>query len=579
MKLALLSVGAAFAISACIYYHRNGEAVPISGIDRGGFDWYGDTVSKVVRLNQGWTLSDSNWFYWTTQGSQLVPYAFFIALEQPNDQALFREPRNMLKYRFLPERPSRANPDGLPVGLVADPGSSLPPDLISDRRSLGFTCAACHTAQINYKGTGMRIDGAPALGDVVGFLTGLTAALQATNRDEAKFERFAEKVLGPNPTAAKKAELRAALHQTAADHSAYDHLNHSDVAEGFGRLDAFGRIFNRALTLVDPNNGIKANAPVRFPNVWNATRQDFVQWTGVSPNTGIGPLLRNVGELVGVFAVIDPGNSPPSRGYASSVRLSDLRALEHRLKILKSPTWPEDVLPPINRDLAAAGRDLFVQHCEHCHLDVERDSPRHRLITTMVPLPEIGTDPRAAENIMTARGKTGFLEGTRRHIYTGGPIGRTDTAFHITSSAVAHVLIGKLAPHSLNKPMHRVANSDTGSESGPEQDAIIQHSKHEPQLQYKAPPLNGVWAAGPYLHNGSIPNLYEVILPPDQRTKQFSVGRREFDPVKVGFVSEAVEGTFQFDTTIEGNRNVGHPFGAHLTEAERWQIVEYLKSL
>src|SRR5205807_6491782 len=125
----------------------------------------------------------------------------------------------------------------------------------------------------------------------------------------------------------------------------------------------------------------------------------------------LGPLFRNVGELVGVFVAIDPGKSPPSRGYASSVRLSNLRALEHRLKTLKSPAWPEDILPPINRDLAAAGRDLFMQHCEHCHHDVERASPRHRLITTMIPLSEIGTDPRVAENIVKMRGKTGFLEG------------------------------------------------------------------------------------------------------------------------------------------------------------------------
>src|SRR5205085_12228455 len=134
MKSGLLSLIAATAISACAFLHRKGEAVPGSGI--GGFDWYGDGATRVVRLDQGWTLSDGNWFYWTSQGSQLLPYAFFIALEQPNDHSLFREPRNLLKYRFLPERPSHANPDGLPVGLVADPGSSLPPNLITDRRPL-----------------------------------------------------------------------------------------------------------------------------------------------------------------------------------------------------------------------------------------------------------------------------------------------------------------------------------------------------------------------------------------------------------------------------------------------------------
>jgi hypothetical protein len=373
--------------------------------------------------------------------------------------------------------------------------------------------------------------------------------------------------------------LHAALHEVATKQVAYGHLNYSDVAEGFGRLDAFGRIFNRALTLVDPTNRIKADAPVRFPNIWNATRQDYVQWTGVSPNNALGPLLRNVGELVGVFAAIDPGNPPPNRGYDSSIRFKNVRALETRLKSLKSPAWPENVLPPIDRQLAAAGRTVFAQQCEHCHRDVGRDYPRHRLVTVMIPLGEIGTDPRAAEHIVNARGRTGFLEGMRQRIYAGKPIEHTATAFQITEDTVLHMVLGKLAPHSLNKPMHKVNAGNTSEESGPEKEALVEHSKHEPRLQYKAPPLNGVWAAAPYLHNGSVPTLYEVLLPPEKRSPEFAVGRREFDPVKVGFLTEPVEGTFQFDTTIAGNKNTGHPFGAPLTEAERWQVVEYLKTL
>ena len=228
MKIIPLSVVAALAISACTgYHHKSAVVVSPSETDSIGFDWYGDSASKLVRLDQGWTVADSNWFYWTTQGSQLLPYAFFLALEQPNERTLFRDRRNMLKYRFLPERPSAANPDGLPVGLVADPDSTLPPDLIADRRSLGFTCAGCHTTQINYKGTGMRIDGAPAMGDVAGFLTELTAALEATEKDDAKFDRFAAKVLGNGASAEKKESLRAALRASARQHSNYDKLNHS----------------------------------------------------------------------------------------------------------------------------------------------------------------------------------------------------------------------------------------------------------------------------------------------------------------------------------------------------------------
>jgi hypothetical protein len=105
---------------------------------------------------------------------------------------------------------------------------------------------------------------------------------------------------------------------------------------------------------------------------------------------------------------------------------------------------------------------------------------------------------------------------------------------------------------------------------------------------YKAGPRDGVWAEPPYLHNGSVPNLYEMFVPAAQRTKKFYVGR-EFDPVKVGVDTSGNSGTFQFDTTLEGNSNAGHSFekgplgngiiGPLLTDTERWALVEYLKSI
>jgi len=107
---------------------------------------------------------------------------------------------------------------------------------------------------------------------------------------------------------------------------------------------------------------------------------------------------------------------------------------------------------------------------------------------------------------------------------------------------------------------------------------------------YKPRPLAGVWSTPPFLHNGSVPNLFELLSPVSERSKRFFVGRREFDPTKVGYVSEPAKGTdggFWFNTTIDGNRNTGHEFtsgssaigviGPALTPAERMDIIEYLK--
>jgi hypothetical protein len=105
-------------------------------------------------------------------------------------------------------------------------------------------------------------------------------------------------------------------------------------------------------------------------------------------------------------------------------------------------------------------------------------------------------------------------------------------------------------------------------------------------LAYKARPLNGIWATAPYLHNGSVPTLYELLLPPAKRTASFRVGGTEFDPKDVGFKSGPTDGPFELrvrddkGNVIPGNDNAGHDYGAaSMTDQERRSLVEYLKSL
>ena len=76
---------------------------------------------------------------------------------------------------------------------------------------------------------------------------------------------------------------------------------------------------------------------------------------------------------------------------------------------------------------------------------------------------------------------------------------------------------------------------------------------------YKAAPRDGVWATPPFMHNGSVPNLYEMFVPARERTKKFCYGR-EFDPVKVGLDTTCKPGTFVLDTELRGNSNAGHSF-------------------
>ena len=105
---------------------------------------------------------------------------------------------------------------------------------------------------------------------------------------------------------------------------------------------------------------------------------------------------------------------------------------------------------------------------------------------------------------------------------------------------------------------------------------------------YKARPLNGIWATAPYLHNGSIPSLYELLLPPARRSRTFYAGSREYDPVRVGYVSTS--GPFLFSTAsvpmgssvYTGNSNAGHDYsginGIPFTEQQIAALIAYLKS-
>ncbi len=138
-----LMLGLAALLCGCVANdetNRPTDADPARGAYVAVDDPLGESVTKVVYLDQGWSSSDSTRFYFTPQGSQIIPYDWFLALEQAETTAPFRDATNMQRLRYLPQKPGPMNPDGLPVGFTADGGS--------DRTWLGLTCAACHTAEI-----------------------------------------------------------------------------------------------------------------------------------------------------------------------------------------------------------------------------------------------------------------------------------------------------------------------------------------------------------------------------------------------------------------------------------------------
>ena len=201
-------------------------------------------AKKMCIRDRGWSASDSLWFYNTTQGSNLLPYSFFLVLEQSDSSALFRSNENIDRYGYLPQRSTASNPDGLPVGMVRDE--------YQNKAFMGFTCAACHTTQINYAGTGIRIDGGPANSDMESFMIDLAAALYATLETPEKLDRFVTNVIKQGHYA-NASEVLADLKKFAQRIKTYNIINTPRDTRrplthyGYARLDAFGRIYNRVL--------------------------------------------------------------------------------------------------------------------------------------------------------------------------------------------------------------------------------------------------------------------------------------------------------------------------------------------
>lgn len=638
-------------------------------------DHLGDSYTKIQYLDQGWNSAESLWFYYTTQGSNLMPYDFFLALEKPGQTQLFRSDENMNFYRYLPQKASSINPDALPVGWVKDS--------YKGKEYVGLTCAACHTGQINYNGVGVRIDGGPASADMENIMIDLAKALKHTREDAEAKQRFVKNVLAKG-NYKSEADVLADLSKYEQRIYSYTYINASQTSYGYARLDAFGRIYNRVLEhtingrelreilsdrkIMDDkvmtkeqideilakidnvitgeqrdhlmervskyltfeqialvNNEIfnRPDAPVSYPFLWDIAQHDYVQWNGIADNAGLGPIGRNTGEVIGVFGTLDwkeekgtsltsilfQGSGTTRVKFDSSVDVQNLHRIESHLKKLNSPVWPQEILGKIDEEQAAKGKLLFDEYCAACHAGIDRADPNRRVVAHMTKVSAIGTDPTMAENSFKYQGYSGIL----RNQYVGLEVGN----ILLDKEAPVAALLTQATKNVVATPdpdkwffqrwTDWAANLVTAYAEN-EIKSSIKNGNYDPDTTvnplaslnaYKGRPLNGIWATAPYLHNGSVPSLYDLLLPkkregdPDDgeyRPDQFEVGSREFDPVKVGLKSSGYK-SFTFDTGFPANSNAGHEYASGktaqpngitlrpLNKEEKLDLLEYLKTL
>ena len=591
--------------------------------------WYSDAddispleplvmTPKRISLDQAWDDQTKEGFWFTSQGSQIIPYSWFTWLEVAESSDLFRSQEHMSYLGYLPMGASKLNPSSLPIGFA------LNQDKDGDAW-VGMTCAACHTNQLDFAGQQFLIEGAPTLANFVLFFDRLTQAMNKTNADPIKFERFAKNVLGEDYSIKSAAKLKSAFASMAlkiAQRQAVNALpkDYPDTFTSYARLDAFGNIQNEgtAFALHDLTNSNTPNGPVSYPFLWGTHQSDVVQWNASAPNTPVvGPLARNIGEVVGVFGGLSIEKAPfwkrffgIKTQYTSSVDMLGLGQLETWVKALRSPEWPVQ-LPAIDMEKAATGSILYQEQCASCHQVIARKDEHKLYDAVKTPVAEIGTDPKTAWNAEFHQAKSLVLEGTKEFILIGDKFKETTDAISVPVNGVVGIILKdpKTALKAGLMPLGENAKSRTKSlEEYAKLNVLKKKAIHDPTvnntgfkengelnlagLVYKARPLNGIWATAPYMHNGSVANLWETLQKPEQRQTRFWVGNRNFDPVRVGFVNQKAKASDNYpspSTEFEvlgkngdifpGNSNLGHDFGTDLSDQDKWALVEYMKTL
>jgi hypothetical protein len=593
--------------------------------------------SIVADYRNGLSQQQRESYYHISQGSEIVPWILLTAVDvaEPGSSKPFVE--NLSRFGFLPD-PGRD--DGLPVGLTVatNPftfgmefvGVNCAACHVGELRYNGKAVRVdgapnMFNLQLFY---GQAVDALVATTSDRGKLW--DAAKRLGRQDWQRYSIAAPFI---RPATLVYYGANVLLHRDRLD-ARLELIDVIDVAKeqrdpvhptsGFGRLDAFDGTRNFLLTRlrkadadgkfqVNRANLVKLDAavkfpplwsrkaeppqpveayhdqPGRFPAVWGFKDYDWVEWT-IDTDT---VMERNFTETLGAGAtvVLDPKQSGGSM-FDSSVPITNMHSLEWLAYYIDPPRWPEAAFGAIKPDLAAAGQAIFNRTCAGCHeYGNDQRTPAGLIRLRGMRPKDTGTDAIAALRISCPVPDTGALSIPPRTFSVDDSQLLKDcagvkagTAFQGASfaktvqTAVDGIKQKAYAAAGIDVAQQRVMEDLDRRKAVTWRDTLI--DTKAPYGPYAARPLYGIWAAAPFLHNGSVPTLYDLLLPPERRPKKFALGGRQYDPVKLGFVVETScsQQDCMVDTTRTGDGNGGHLWGTDLSEADRMALLEYLKT-
>jgi hypothetical protein len=218
----------------------------------------------------------------------------------------------------------------------------------------------------------------------------------------------------------------------------------------------------------------------------------------------------------------------------------------------------------IDQSLARQGESVYREYCWECH--GEREAPFRQpgdggKVGEITPLAEIGTDRWRLDSY------TPELAKAQSSIYSGYP----EAGEEVCRAYFENVC-------------EAAVDDDAEYRALRAQCYPARFTHFRKTYGYANLPLDGLWLRAPYLHNGSVPNLRQLLEPAPSRDRVFYTGYEVYDYDDVGFVTrgpDAAARGWRFDTTEPGNGNEGHDgeqYGTLLDAERKAALIEYLKT-
>jgi processive rubber oxygenase RoxA-like protein len=519
-----------------------------------------DSPGPVRTLGQvpTWSKDDLNFFLHGSMSTEVVPEAVLRAFIKTYPD-LF--PTSDLSHLGLIPDSAFTWPIGFSRKAEVKHLGNLP--------AVGINCASCHVAQITSTSGSqpIRILGVTSHFNVEAFFGSVLVATFKTS-DPANMKKFLAMYLALDPNADKEAQQILGKPDVKAQalfesewqkqeqkinaRIAFDPFASKNVGPGElhtilpGAITVDGELIANGLDLAELSHTflklfhnmraalhVPDQPPEKVPPASGPGRNDAFGLLAASLLHAPQPyspikfgLVWNVGKRTWVHW---DGNtkSPIARNLLASLGLGAPMHGKHGdlifADVKRQTDLSEKIAPPkypfkIDNEAAKRGAPLFKTNCNSCHGGPESDK-------RLFPVAEVGTDPHRAE-MFTQKLADGFNK-----------------------------FLAELEAEGYQPPKESGVRS-TG--------------------KYFAATLSGVWARSPYLHNGSVRTMQELLTPPSERAKTFHRGSRVFDEREMGYTND---GAYVLDTSDSGNSNSGHDYGTKLSAGEKHDLIEYLKTL